>query len=95
MKIVVASPYQSADIQSVLNEIYDKGEIVYQARNLIKSIAVADEKWNIKIFKIPHLINKVVYRYFRKSKAQRSFEYAQLLLENLLLMPSEGRLYFC
>ena len=36
---------------------------------------------NIKSFKIPHLINKIAYRYFRKSKARRSFEFANRLLE--------------
>jgi hypothetical protein len=36
---------------------------------------------NIKSFKIPNLINKLVYNYFRKSKARRSFEYATTLLE--------------
>ena len=81
MKIVAATPYKSADIQAVLDIIHDRGNIEYQGRNTVKSLNVADEKWNIKMFKIPHLINKVVYRYFRKSKAQRSFEYAQRLLE--------------
>lgn len=81
MKIVVATPYKSADIQFILNEIQTKGHIEYQKRNIIKSINIADKKLNIKIFKIPHILNKVVYHYFRKSKAQRSFEYAQILIK--------------
>ncbi|MCK5869917.1 hypothetical protein BMR07_09115 [Methylococcaceae bacterium CS1] len=81
MKIVVTTPYKSVDIQFVLNEIQTKGHIEYQGRNVVKSITVAFEKWNVKIFKMPHLINKVVYRWFRKSKAQRSFEYAHILIE--------------
>jgi len=81
MKIVVASPYKSADIQCLLNEIHSTGHVEYQGRNTVKSIKVADKVWNVKIFKIPHLLNKFVYRYFRKSKAQRSFEYAHKLLE--------------
>jgi hypothetical protein len=36
---------------------------------------------NIKSFKIPNIINKIAYKYFRKSKARRSFEYACALLE--------------
>lgn len=81
MKTVVATAYQSADIQFVLNRIHTEGDIEYQGRNVVKSITVADTKWNIKIFKIPHIINKLAYRFFRKSKAQRSFEYAHILLE--------------
>ncbi|WP_281337304.1 lipopolysaccharide kinase InaA family protein [Flavobacterium eburneipallidum] len=50
-------------------------------RNKIKLFTVGDKTINIKSFKKPHLINKIVYKYFRKSKARRSFEYATTLLE--------------
>lgn len=50
-------------------------------RNKIKLFSLDDKTVNIKSFKIPNLINKVAYRYFRKSKARRSFEFATILLE--------------
>lgn len=50
-------------------------------RNIIKLYELEGKTINIKSFKIPSLINKIAYRYFRKSKARRSFEYATLLLE--------------
>ena len=50
-------------------------------RNKIKIFDLDGKKINIKSFKIPNLINKIAYRYFRKSKARRSFEYANKLLE--------------
>lgn len=50
-------------------------------RNSIKIFDFQDKKVNIKSFKVPHLINKIAYKYFRKSKAKRSFEYATILLE--------------
>ncbi|AOW10922.1 hypothetical protein [Flavobacterium gilvum] len=50
-------------------------------RNIIKLFDLDGVTMNIKSFKIPNLINKIAYRYFRKSKARRSFEYATLLLE--------------
>ncbi|MCC9073931.1 Kdo domain containing protein [Flavobacterium sp. F-65] len=50
-------------------------------RNVIKLFDLDGKKINIKSFKIPNLINKVAYKYFRKSKARRSFEYATILLE--------------
>lgn len=50
-------------------------------RNKIKLFEVDEKTINIKSFKIPNLINKIAYRYFRKSKARRSFEYANKLLE--------------
>lgn len=57
------------------------------ARNKIKLFDLEGEKINIKSFKIPNLINKVAYKYFRKSKARRSYEYANRLLENDIATP--------
>jgi hypothetical protein len=50
-------------------------------RNKIKLFELEDKTLNIKSFKIPNLINKLVYTYFRKSKARRSFEYGSILIE--------------
>lgn len=50
-------------------------------RNKIKLFELEGKTINIKSFKIPHLINKIAYKFFRKSKARRSFEYATTLLE--------------
>lgn len=50
-------------------------------RNKIKLFELEGKTINIKSFKIPHLINKIAYKYFRKSKARRSFEYASTLIE--------------
>ncbi len=50
-------------------------------RNSIKLFDIEDKIVNIKSFKIPNLFNQIAYRFFRKSKAQRSFEYANRLLE--------------
>ena len=51
-------------------------------RNKIKLFELEDKTINIKSFKIPNIINQVAYKYFRKSKARRSYEYANRLLEN-------------
>jgi len=50
-------------------------------RNAIKLFEIDGITLNIKSFKKPNLINKIVYRYFRKSKARRSFEYASKLMD--------------
>jgi hypothetical protein len=50
-------------------------------RNIIKLFELEKTTINIKSFKVPGLINKIVYKYFRKSKARRSFEFATLLIE--------------
>jgi hypothetical protein len=50
-------------------------------RNKIKLFDLNGKTINIKSFKIPNIVNKIAYKYFRKSKAKRSFEYATILLE--------------
>ncbi|MCP4969818.1 MAG: Kdo domain containing protein, partial [Arcobacter sp.] len=47
----------------------------------IKLFQLNEETVNVKAFKIPNIFNQIAYKYFRKSKAQRSFEYANKLKE--------------
>src|SRR5690625_393962 len=58
-------------------------------RNTIKIFEIGDGiKMNVKSFKIPNIINRVVYRHFRKSKARRSFEYAHRLINTGINTPT-------
>lgn len=50
-------------------------------RNKIKLFELDGKTINIKSFKIPNSINQVAYAFFRKSKAKRSYEYANNLLK--------------
>lgn len=50
-------------------------------RNIIKLFDLEGKTINVKSFKIPNVMNQVIYKYFRKSKARRSYEYAIALLE--------------
>lgn len=69
-------------IQDLLSNFNTSGTLFGNGkRNKIKLFEVDGKTINIKSFKIPNLINKIAYRYFRKSKARRSFEYANKLLE--------------
>ena len=52
-----------------------------EIRNSIKLFELDAQTVNIKSFKIPNIFNKIAYKFLRKSKAQRSFEYAQKLLD--------------
>ena len=62
--------------------------LVNGQRNTIKLFKVEDITLNIKSFKKPNLINKIAYRYFRKSKARRSFEFASKLMEMQIGTPN-------
>ena len=52
-----------------------------QDRNSLKLFKLNNIVANIKCFRIPNIFNQIAYKFFRKSKAQRSFEYANKLQE--------------
>ncbi|WP_242204338.1 Kdo domain containing protein [Aestuariivivens insulae] len=52
-----------------------------QDRNALKLFELEGITINVKSFKVPNIINRIAYNFFRKSKAQRSFEYANKLQE--------------
>lgn len=56
-------------------------------RNIIKIFDLNEKKVNIKSFKKPNFYNKIIYKFIRKSKAQRSYNYANLLLKNKIGTP--------
>jgi hypothetical protein len=74
---------KSKQIENIIDKFSTSGKIFTDGqRNVIKLFELDGMTMNIKSFKIPNLINKIAYRYFRKSKARRSFEYATFLLKN-------------
>lgn len=71
-----------SEIQDAFANFKSSGKIfVAGSRNTIKLFEIAGLTISIKSFKKPNLVNKVAYKYFRKSKARRSFEYASKLIE--------------
>lgn len=90
MKYTIASTYQDkADrILDIVTHFESRGKpFDDRDRNSLKLFDLDGETINIKSFKIPNVINKIAYRYFRTSKARRSYEYASRLLENGVLTP--------
>ncbi len=61
--------------------VFDNG------RNLIAKVEIEKEQLSVKSFKIPNGFNRIVYKYFRKSKAKRSYEYANRLIKANILTP--------
>jgi tRNA A-37 threonylcarbamoyl transferase component Bud32 len=51
----------------------EQNTVIYDKRNIIKIVEFEGKKYVVKSFKIPHLVNQIVYRFFRDSKAKRSF----------------------
>ncbi len=76
------------EIVSIIDNFNNSGLIFGDGnRNVIKIFDINSTKVNVKSFKKPHLLNSIIYRYIRKSKARRSFEYANRLFENQIGTP--------
>ena len=84
MKLVVHDAFKPFH-QQIENFIknFDKKGIPFGStkRNSIKLFELDNMTINVKSFKVPNLINQFIYRFFRKSKAHRSFEYAKKLTQ--------------
>lgn len=50
-------------------------------RNKIKLFSYNNLTINIKAFKVPNFFNKIIYKYFRDSKAKRSYNFANILIK--------------
>ncbi len=87
MKIRVNKPYQKGNIKQIIEKFATNGIVIQDYRNTIKYFRIGKECWNVKSFKKPNIINKLVYSLLRKSKAQRSFEHANYLLKRHILTP--------
>lgn len=51
-------------------------ENIHKARNELKIISFDGIDTVVKSFKVPNIINKLVYSFFRDSKAKKSYEYS-------------------
>lgn len=84
MKKVFHKSYESYQetIQGFIENFNSSGEQFGKAaRNTIKLFDLGTQTINVKSFKIPNIFNQIAYKFFRKSKAQRSFEYANKLIK--------------
>jgi len=52
----------------------EDNKVLFEKRNIVKVVEFNNKKFVFKYFKIPHIINKIVYRFFRDSKAKRSYD---------------------
>ena len=78
----------TSEILNEINNVNGNDDHVFNnGRNLIAKVEIQSEKISIKSFKVPSGSNALVYKYFRKSKAKRSYEYANTLLKANILTP--------
>lgn len=61
---------------------------IHKARNELKTIDLGGLKTVVKSFKVPHLFNRIVYTFFRKSKAYKSYHNALRLIDLSVSTPA-------
>ncbi len=77
---MIKKQLNSPDYQTLADDIEDyfnnSNIILQNARNTIKEIEFKGQKLVVKSFKKPILINRFIYTYLRKSKAERAYDFA-------------------
>ncbi|RZJ65803.1 MAG: Kdo domain containing protein [Flavobacterium sp.] len=84
MKHVIHPEFQSksAAIEKIIGGFAKNGTLFGDGkRNTIKLFDLDGRTINVKSFQVPNLVNRIVYNFFRRSKAERSYEFANRLLE--------------
>lgn len=77
-KIIINPQYQELEefITSIPNILEEEGTVLQNRRNLIKIINHKGLSLNIKRFRKPIFINRIIYSFFRKTKAKRAYDNA-------------------
>ena len=90
MKIVVAHPYQQyTDFISQIPELMEQGqcELIYDKRNQIARFRHDGQIFMVKRFKRVNLVQQVVYTFFRSTKCERAYRFAQEFLSRGIATP--------
>ncbi len=90
MPIILHPKYKEQEkaILQLVEAFFNEGDLIVKgSRNTIKSNVLGKEKVNIKYFKKPGTLKSVIYSFFRSTKAKRSFDYANYLLEHGIPTP--------
>lgn len=92
MNPLLTYPHHYAHLLNEFNSIRtlfsNDQHTIHKARNELKIIELGGIKTVVKSFKVPHLLNRIVYTFFRKSKAYKSYHNA-LRLQSLNISTPE------
>lgn len=81
MKYKIAAEFVGDEefLLSIREQFEGNDKSIHKARNEIKIIDFKGVKYVVKSFKVPHIINKIAYTFFRASKASKSYENALIV----------------
>jgi len=84
---LVSNTLSRKRFQEILHLFHQSTQQLGDDRNIIKIVTYDNQQLVVKSFKTPNFINKIAYRFFRKSKAARSYYNAQHLVKNNIGTP--------
>ena len=73
MKFDVIDENYTKILKDIRTYFHDSKHSIHKARNEIKTIDFNGENLVVKSFKIPNIINKIVYTFLKASKAEKSY----------------------
>lgn len=81
MKIIIHPKYQSARsfISEIPKRFETEGEMIHDGRNTVKRFKTNENEWVVKRYKNPNIFQRIAYSFFKKSKAERAYMYADRL----------------
>lgn len=81
MRVIINPKYLHLrkEVEAIPHSFQREQDVVYDGRNILKRMDLGGVDVVVKSFKKPHIINRVVYSYFRQSKAARSYAYSMEL----------------
>ena len=74
MKLKVLDERYRGLLQKIREHFHETKQSIWDKRNKIKIVHFGDKEITVKLFKTPHIINKLAYTFVRPSKAARSYE---------------------
>mgnify|MGYP000844062284 FL=1 len=76
-KLVINEKFKNLEnfLLNIRTFFQENKNTIHKARNEIKVINYEKKDLVVKSFKIPNLINRIVYTFYRSSKAKKSYEY--------------------
>lgn len=83
-KVFVSEEFKSLSpwIYNLPQSFDNDGISIYKGRNELREKETPQGTMIVKSYKRPHFINRIVYEYFRSSKAERAYQYAELFRSN-------------
>ncbi len=90
MRITIHPKYKNQEeaILQLVKTFFGEGDLVVKgSRNTIKTNFLGTEKVSIKFFQKPGFFKSLIYSFFRSTKAKRSFDYANYLLDHAIPTP--------